>query len=117
MHEMALMSDILSIVDQDAQQRGVKRITDVQLIVGDLSNALPDALEMAFLVFKKQGKARLAEDATLTIIREAAHAVCIFCGEEYEPKERIALCPSCSMPGGELTSGETFKVHSYETDE
>lgn len=113
MHEMALMGDVLQLISDDARIHGFEQITEVELIVGDLSNALPDALEMAFLIYRKQGAARLSEDATLTIRREQACAKCCFCGLEYEPKQRIALCPGCQMPGGKLQSGETFKVHAY----
>ncbi|OEH92812.1 hydrogenase maturation nickel metallochaperone HypA [Bacillus solimangrovi] len=114
MHEMALMGDILNLISIDMEKHNFTIVKEVELIVGDLSNALPDALEMAFLVYKKQGVSGLQADSQLTIIRERSLAECIFCNLEYEPDQRLALCPSCGLPGGKIMSGDTFKIRSYE---
>lgn len=114
MHEMALMGDILQLVEKDANARGIQHIDKIELVVGDLSNALPDALEMAFDVFRARGLALLSERSQLSIIKEAARAKCTMCGHEYIPDTRLSICPKCSLPSGILTAGETFKVQSYE---
>lgn len=114
MHEMALMGDILRLVEQDARTRNLRKIDKIELIVGDLSNAMPDALEMAFDVFKARGLGMLSEKALLVIHREKAKAKCVVCGCEYTPGHRLSICPDCSMPGGKIIAGETFKVQSYE---
>lgn len=114
MHEMALMGDILQLVEEDARKRSMNRVDKIELVVGDLSNALPDALEMAFDVHKARGLALLTEASRLMIIREKAKAVCTVCGHEYLPDSRISICPECGLPSGQLTEGETFRVESYE---
>ncbi|MFB6467291.1 hydrogenase maturation nickel metallochaperone HypA [Cytobacillus sp. Hz8] len=114
MHEMALMGDILQLVEKDARSRNMHQIEKIELIVGDLSNALPDALEMAFDVFRARGLALLSEQSRLVIRKEAARAKCTVCGFEYKPDTRLSICPECKLPSGILTAGETFKVQSYE---
>ncbi|MDF2606010.1 MAG: hydrogenase nickel incorporation protein HypA [Bacillales bacterium] len=114
MHEMALMGDILNLVFDDAKQKKITKVKSITLTVGQLSNALPDALEMAFDINKAQGHDMLSDSSKLNIIIEEAKATCIFCEELYKPTHRIAICPKCNMPGGKLTSGETFKVETYE---
>ncbi|MCF6092737.1 hydrogenase maturation nickel metallochaperone HypA [Microaerobacter geothermalis] len=114
MHEMALMGDILNLVLRDATQRGIKEVNRVSLTVGELSNAMPEALEMAFDIFKAQGIERISRNAQLTIIHEPAWARCTICEKEYKPDRRIAVCPSCSLPTGKLISGETLAIESYE---
>lgn len=114
MHEMALMGDILQLVENDARSRDIKHIEKIELVVGDLSNALPDALEMAFEIFRARRLALLSEESQLLIIKEAARAKCTVCGHEYNPDTRISICPECRLPSGILTAGETFKVQSYE---
>lgn len=114
MHEIALMGDILNIVSKDMEAKGLKKMNKVTVVVGDLSNAMPDALEMAFDIYKAQKHDCLHPDAILRIEREEAQAKCVFCGEIYTPEQKIALCPKCNMPGGQLISGETFQVISYE---
>lgn len=114
MHEMALMGDILQIVERDAQKRNIKTVEKIELIVGELSNALPDALEMAFDVFKARNLGLLNENSKLVIHMEKAKAKCTVCGHEYIPDARLTICPACDLPSGRLISGETFKVQTYE---
>ncbi|WP_071459883.1 hydrogenase maturation nickel metallochaperone HypA/HybF [Bacillus massilinigeriensis] len=114
MHEMALMGDILQIIQEDAAGKGIEKIQKVELIVGDISNALPDALEMAFEIFKEQNLHFFEKGARLVIHREEAKAECILCGKEYIPDQKLAFCPDCSMPSGKMVSGETFQILSYE---
>lgn len=114
MHEMSLMSEIIEIVSEDAAARGFKKVNRIEVIVGDLSNVLPDALELAFLFFQRQEGGMIDEDSTLHIIREEAKAQCSACQCEFQPDYRIALCPICGSPRSLLVSGETFRVESYE---
>jgi len=114
MHELALMGDILALVETDAKKRDIATINSITLVVGVLSNAMPDALMMAFDMFKAQQHTMLAETAVLEIQVEEANAYCPHCGITYTPEHRIAICPDCSLPGGQLTAGQTFQVEAYE---
>lgn len=114
MHEISLMADIIDIVSEDARLRRISKIHKIDVIVGDLSNVLPDALELAFSYFRKQGIGILDENTELVIIREEAKAKCQMCLFEFIPDYRLALCPKCELPSCLLISGETFRVESYE---
>lgn len=114
MHEMSLMGDILNIIHENADSKGIKVIKKVELVVGEISNVLPDALMMAFDIFKEQNQHFIDPTAKLEIHIEAASAECVLCGSVYQPDHRIAQCPECLMPSGKVTSGETFQVLSYE---
>ncbi|MCI1858590.1 MAG: hydrogenase maturation nickel metallochaperone HypA [Sporolactobacillus sp.] len=115
MHEMGLMEDALQMVSADAGKHGIRTVEKLTLIVGDLSNVMPDALRFAFEAFRRSGEvATLSPHASLKIIRERARARCALCGKEYEPNEYLATCPACGEPFGVLTSGETFRIESYE---
>lgn len=114
MHEMALMGDILQLVHEDATAKGLHKIEKIELIVGEIANAMPDALRMAFDIFREQNSHLFTEKAELIIHPEKAMAECILCGEKYRPDQKIALCPSCNIPSGKVLTGETFQVLSYE---
>ncbi|MEH7093360.1 hydrogenase maturation nickel metallochaperone HypA/HybF [Neobacillus vireti] len=114
MHEMALMGDILELVNEDAAKKQIKRINRVELIVGEIANAMPDALQLAFEIYRDQNQHLFTKEAKLIIHLEEARAKCILCGEEYRPEQKIALCPSCMIPSGQVLAGETFQVLSYE---
>jgi hydrogenase nickel incorporation protein HypA/HybF len=114
MHEMSLMSEIMEIVLGDAAARGFNKVNRIDVIVGDLSNVLPDALELAFLFFQRQEGTMIDKDSALHIKREEAKAQCPACQCEFQPDYRIAICPECGIPGCLLVSGEAFRVESYE---
>ncbi len=114
MHEMALMGDILNIIIEDAEKKGIQQFNKIDLKVGELSNAMPDALKMAFEIYKEQNHHLFSEGASLHIHYEEALSECIFCNTVYKPNLKISICPSCNMPSGKLISGETFQVLSYE---
>lgn len=114
MHEMALIGDTLKIIQDDIPKHDISIITEIVLVVGDISNAMPEALEMAFDMYKTQSIPFLSKDCQLVIVREEAKAKCYICETEYQPDKKLTLCPNCHIPSGQLISGETFKVHSYE---
>lgn len=114
MHEMALMGDILNIIIEDAEKKYIKKLNKIELLVGELSNAMPDALKMAFAIYKEQNTHLFSKDASIYIQYEEALSECIFCQTRYKPDLKISLCPSCNMPSGKLISGETFQILSYE---
>ncbi|WP_432357530.1 hydrogenase maturation nickel metallochaperone HypA [Sporosarcina sp. UB5] len=114
MHEMSLMADIIQIVSEDATNRRIRKVHKIDVIVGDVSNVLPDALELAFFYFREHGVGVLNEQTELVIIREEAKAKCQTCLYEFTPDYRLALCPKCEIPSCVLISGETFTVQSYE---
>ncbi len=111
---MALMGDILELIQADALAKGMQQIEKVELIVGEVANAMPDALQMAFAIYRDQNPLFLHKNAQLVIHSEEAKAVCVLCGIEYRPQQKIALCPECQIPSGKLVSGETLQVLSYE---
>lgn len=114
MHEMALMGDILHLIQEDALTKNIKTLSRVELIVGQLSNAMPDALEMAFIVYKEQNPFLFTKNARLVIQKEEAEAECFLCQRRYKPDQRISICPHCHCPSGKIITGETFQVLSYE---
>jgi hydrogenase nickel incorporation protein HypA/HybF len=114
MHEMALMGDILELVCEDSAEKGLHKIEKVELIVGEIANAMPDALRMAFDIFREQHRHFFTDQAELVIHIEEAEAECVLCGEKYRPDHKIALCPNCNVPSGKVLTGESFQVLSYE---
>ena len=108
------MSELLHIVSEDAHTKNIVQVYEITVIVGDLSNVLIEALELAFHYFQKQGLTLINEHTKLQIIREVAKAKCQSCFLQFETDYQIALCPNCKGLNCVLISGETFQVESYE---
>lgn len=114
MHEMALMGEILRVIETSSKEKGIGKIEKVELIVGEVSNVMPDALTMAFDIFKEQNPHFICQEAQLVMHIEEAQAECVLCNNKYKPDQRIAICPDCQFPSGKITAGERFEILSYE---
>ncbi len=115
MHEVALMGDILGLIQADIEKKSINIVDSIELLVGELSNAMPEALDMAFSIWKaRQEVDFLTEKTVLTIIRQKALAECVICNLQYEPTRNILVCPECKFPSGKLITGEELQVLSYE---
>ncbi len=117
MHEMALMSEIIHIIKEDAASKRIIKIDMIELLVGEISNAMPEALIMAFDVYKEQNAHFFKKNARIVIQIEQAVAECIQCSKSYVPDNRISFCPVCGLPSGKIISGESFQILSYEGSE
>ena len=56
MHELSLVSNLLDIVREKAEEIKAFKITRIRLQVGVLSGAVPELLESAFDIYKKETK-------------------------------------------------------------
>jgi hydrogenase nickel incorporation protein HypA/HybF len=48
MHELSIAEELLNIITKKAQQVGIRKISRIDLRIGEFSGVLPDALVFAF---------------------------------------------------------------------
>jgi hydrogenase nickel incorporation protein HypA/HybF len=53
MHELSIAEELLSIITEKAQQVGIRKISRIDLRIGEFSGVLPDALVFAFEMLSK----------------------------------------------------------------
>lgn len=114
MHETALMKNLLTTIEQVLESHDVLRVNRVYLSVGQLSNALPEALAFAFEAMTREGP---LEGAELVIENQPAVARCESCGEEYQVEKFPLVCPACSSKSFIIISGEEVYVQSIDCEE
>ena len=68
MHELGLMGDILNLINDDLANSKLEKVTEIELLVGELSNAMPDALYMALEIYKAEGIDFLTPETKLVIV-------------------------------------------------
>lgn len=113
MHELAYVETLLSAVAESARERGVRRVTRVQVAVGELAGLNPEALAFAFAVLAPAGGPLLA-DAVLAVERRPARARCPACGDDFAVPEHGLRCPSCGDGRGHMYQGGEFLLTAYE---
>lgn len=115
MHEMSIMESVVDILRRSAAEHGIRRIRRVDLVVGRLTNALPDALQLAFEVLRRD--TLFAPDATLAIEERPVRIRCLTCRTEFEAEEGpLSPCPACGGWGGNVLTGEELYVAGFEGD-
>jgi hydrogenase nickel incorporation protein HypA/HybF len=114
MHETALMQNLLSTVSQAAREHSVKRVNSVTVVIGKLSNVMPDALAFAFEAMTQEG---LMKGAALEMVFQPAVAQCGACRHEYEADGFPIVCPVCANRDFRLISGEEVYIQSMDCEE
>jgi len=114
MHEYAVTKNLIDIAVQEASKAGASRITEIRLVVGDLSSYVDESVQMYFDIISKGTP---AEGARLSFTRIPAEFVCAECGLRFERKGRSFDCPDCGGPGSlDEEKGREFYVESIEVE-
>ncbi|MCO1600164.1 hydrogenase maturation nickel metallochaperone HypA [Desulfosporosinus nitroreducens] len=113
MHEMSLMGGVFEVIEQTVSQHKVKRVLQVKLKVGALTNAEPDALQMAFEAY---GKDTICEGAELLVERIDVLGRCQNCHYEFNVTGMFFLCPKCQDINIEVIQGEELLLESLEVE-
>lgn len=111
MHEMSLMGGVFEVLEKTLSLYEVKHVLQVKLKVGELTNAEPDALLMAFEAFSKD---TLCEGAELVVERVPLRGRCRKCHQEFKVKTMIFICPYCEDTHIEIIQGEELLIESLE---
>ena len=113
MHELSLTQSLVAIAEEHARRAGATVIRSITVEVGELSGAVPEALEFAFDVCS-QGT--LAQGAALILRQVPGHGRCSACTVEAGCHELTAVCPACGALAFELDTGRELRVVELEID-
>lgn len=91
-----------------------KRITDVYLVIGDLSNIKDDLVR---LHWDRIAEGTPAQGARLHFRRIPALFSCMVCRHLFAPAGKDVVCPQCGSRGVKIEHGEEFYVDAVEVDE
>lgn len=116
MHEMGLMSEMLEVLARSAKENNISQINKVRLIVGKMTMALPEALQMAFEALKPGELFSSSAELEIEVRETKAH--CNSCGNEFSVQDNyLFICPSCQGLKVEIISGRELYIESFEGEE
>jgi hydrogenase nickel incorporation protein HypA/HybF len=113
MHEYAVTHGMLDTVLQEANKAGAKKVTEIRLVIGDLSTILDESVQM---YFDMMSEGTLAQGAKLIFTRIASRFRCKECGNDFEKPFRGFDCPKCgglALPTG---IGREFYIESIDVE-
>lgn len=113
MHELSVTESILDITLRHAEAAGAKRVTDLNIVVGQLASIVDDSVQF-YWDMVSQGTP--AEGATLHFRRVPAELECQECGRRYAPDGEELACPVCDSLRVKVTAGEEFFLDSIEIE-
>ena len=113
MHELGIMTGVLSAVETSARDAGADRVLKVSLSVGVMTEAIEDALRFAFDALSEN---TLCDGAELEITMIEPRSICSECGHEFTHDRFHVACPACQSGFTQLIQGKELQIDSIEVD-
>jgi hydrogenase nickel incorporation protein HypA/HybF len=113
MHEMAVTQSILDIAIRHARRAGASRITQINLVIGEMSGIMGDSVQFYFDFLSQD---TMAKGARLVFDRRPALYRCRECETTFHPEGFNWTCPDCSALAFEVVSGREFRIESIQVD-
>jgi hydrogenase nickel incorporation protein HypA/HybF len=109
MHELSVTESLLEIALRHGNAANARRITDLYLVVGQLSSIIDDSVQFYWDFVSKD---TLAEGAQLHFRRILTEFLCLDCNQRYSPGEEDYACPHCGSSRTKVVAGEEFFLES-----
>jgi hydrogenase nickel incorporation protein HypA/HybF len=115
MHELAITEQILDIATRHGEQAGAERVTDLYLVIGDLSSIIDDSVQLCWDMINE---GTICEGAQLHFERIPAKLKCRQCGTIYTLENgELTPCPECESIQIDVIQGKEFRLDSINIEE
>lgn len=108
------MTGVMDSATQAAHDAGATKLLSITLSVGEMTEAIEDALMFAFEALSEGDP--FTKDATLTVNMIRPKSRCLECGAVYEHDRFHMFCPECDSFATELIAGRELQIESIEVD-
>jgi hydrogenase nickel incorporation protein HypA/HybF len=113
MHELSVTESLLEIALRHGKSANASRITDLFLVIGQLSSIVDDSVQFYWDMISKD---TLAEGALLHFERIPIRILCLDCQNSFEPVGEELACPCCRSTRIEITAGEEFFLEAINVE-
>lgn len=114
MHELGIMSSVMDAATGAAREAGATRLLKVTLQIGEMTEAIEDALVFAFEVLTDGDPFTQGSELVIHMVRP--RSVCLDCGAEFEHDRFHRFCPQCDSFATQLIAGREQNIESIEVD-
>ncbi|MFW5709529.1 MAG: hydrogenase maturation nickel metallochaperone HypA [Chloroflexota bacterium] len=113
MHELPVTQAMLEIALRHAARAGATQVTDLYIVVGQLSSIVDDSVQFYWNIISKD---TIAEGARLHFKRISMKMICFDCGQYYEPELGKLACTHCGSTLVEVAGGDEFRLDSISIE-
>ena len=112
MHELGIVYHIIRDVENVARANGVRRVSSVTLLLGEVSGVVPRYLTDCWRW--AADKEDLLRGSELIVEEAPATTVCNACGKTYPTVAHGKVCPHCGSDDTVLLTGDQVELTSIE---
>ncbi len=113
MHELSIIASLFEILEEKAQEQKARKIVLVKLKVGKLAGVVPEFLETAFDLYKKE---TIARDAVLEIEEVPFKVCCRKCQATVERDDFVFICSSCGSTDLKTLEGTELLLEKVDLE-
>src|SRR4030042_3807493 len=111
MHEASVTDGLVSVGLEKAGEAKAKKLTRINLVVGELAGVVPECVQFYFDAISKN---TIADGAVLSFEMKPTRIRCRKCEKEFTPADHEWLCPYCHEMSIEIISGRECHMESIE---
>lgn len=114
MHEMALIQNVIEIVEQEMVRHNVDKLRAIHLACGEMTAVVPEQMKVCFTILTEYTK---LAGAKLKLRTVPITYRCRACNHEFKTKGLSFTCPSCNGENPELIAGRELQIECLEVED
>ncbi|MBN2075087.1 MAG: hydrogenase maturation nickel metallochaperone HypA [Dehalococcoidales bacterium] len=113
MHELSIVESLLALVLEHAEKAESEKVVGVNLVVGELSGVVDEAVEFYWDFLTRE---TIAKDSRIIFKHIPAKLQCRKCGEVFLTSEHGYFCPKCGDQQVDIIAGRELFIESLEVE-
>jgi hydrogenase nickel incorporation protein HypA/HybF len=113
MHEQSIVQSILSMALKKAMQANARKILSIDLVVGDYTGVVDDAVNFYFGFLSQN---TIAAGATINCKHVSGQLRCRDCDRLFPMQKRDYQCPECKGKRMEIIGGRELYIETMEVE-
>jgi len=114
MHEMSMVSHLLSVAEHELSGYSVKKVNQLEITVSKMAGIMQDAFLFAF---ETLSTGTVFEKAGLNIIERPLDVICCDCSAAYTSDSFSMKCPYCGSAHGQIISNDEVLLTGIDFEE
>jgi hydrogenase nickel incorporation protein HypA/HybF len=113
MHEQSIVESLLALALENAEKAGARKIVSINLVVGDYTGIVEDAVNFYFGFLSKD---TIAAGATVNYTRVAGQLRCRDCDILFPLQKHEYRCPQCDGRRVEIVGGRELYIENMQVE-